>query len=226
MTELEAMTVRHSVRNFQDRPIPSDIQQKLLAEISKINRESGLHIQLGTDEPKAFTTGRARYGSFSGVTNYFALIGPKDRSLDVKCGFWGERLVLLSQQLGLNTCWVALTFGKVPSAYSIDRGEALSSLIAVGYGVRPGNGHPVKSYRGVASRATGDEPFWFQQGVKAALLAPSAMNQQKYHFALENGNQVRAWTHRGFYTDLDLGIAMYHFERAAGKENFSWANGS
>ena len=69
MTELEAMTVRHSVRNFQDRPIPSDIQQKLLAEISKINRESGLHIQLVTDEPKAFTTGRARYGSFSGVTN-------------------------------------------------------------------------------------------------------------------------------------------------------------
>jgi len=53
MTELEAMTVRHSVRNFQDRPIPSDIQQKLLAEISKINRESGLHIQLVTDEPKS-----------------------------------------------------------------------------------------------------------------------------------------------------------------------------
>ena len=54
----------------------------------------------------------AHYGKFSGVKNYIALIGKKSPSLDERCGYYGERLVLLAQQLGLNTCWVAMTHGK------------------------------------------------------------------------------------------------------------------
>lgn len=67
----------------------------------------------------------------------------------------------------------------------------------------------------------GNVPEWFQKGVKASLLAPTAMNQQKYKFTL-NGNHVLAETGKGFYTKIDLGIAKYHFELGAGKENFSW----
>ena len=48
------------------------------------------------------------------------------------------------------------------------------------------------------------------------------MNQQKFVFTL-NGNKVSAKAGLGFYSKIDLGIAKYHFEAGAGKENFTWA---
>lgn len=64
-------------------------------------------------------------------------------------------------------------------------------------------------------------PDWFKNGVEAALLAPTAMNQQKFMFTL-SGRKVSAKAGMGFYTKLDLGIVKYHFEIGAGKNNFEW----
>ena len=64
-------------------------------------------------------------------------------------------------------------------------------------------------------------PNWFLHGVQAALLAPTAMNQQKFRFQLE-GSVVRATPGRGFYTKIDLGIAKYHFELGAAPTAFTW----
>ncbi|MBO5094273.1 MAG: nitroreductase, partial [Lachnospiraceae bacterium] len=64
-------------------------------------------------------------------------------------------------------------------------------------------------------------PQWFRKGIEAALLAPTAMNQQKFVFTLK-GNTVSAKAGMGFYTKTDLGIVKYHFEAGAGVENFSW----
>jgi hypothetical protein len=49
---------------------------------------------------------------FTGVQNYIALIGKKSSSLEEQAGYYGEQLVLTAQQLGLNTCWVAMTVSK------------------------------------------------------------------------------------------------------------------
>ena len=61
-------------------------------------------------------------------------------------------------------------------------------------------------------------------GLEAALLAPTAINQQKFIFILRDGNKVEAKPLKSLagYTQLDLGIVKYHFEIAAGKENFCW----
>ena len=49
------------------------------------------------------------------------------------------------------------------------------------------------------------------------MLAPTAMNQQKFLFEL-NGDKVSAKVSGfGFYTKIDLGIVKYHFEAATGK---------
>lgn len=72
------------------------------------------------------------------------------------------------------------------------------------------------------SDAQGAAPDWFQRGVEAALLAPTAVNQQKFKFTL-HGNHVSAKAGTGFYSKVDLGIAKYHFEIGAGKDNFTWA---
>ena len=154
------------------------------------------------------------------MTNYIALVGKKGPDLSETCGYFGERIVLRAQQIGLNTCWVAMTYSKVPSAFSAGEGEKLCAVIAVGYGKTQGSGHRVKSVREVTE---GEPPFpeWFVSGVEAALLAPTAMNQQKFRFALQ-GNRVSATAGSGFYTKLDLGIVKYHFAMGAGADAFTW----
>lgn len=220
MTLMEAMQARHSVRQYREEALRKEDAALLREEIEACNAESGLHIQLVCGEPKAFSGLLARYGKFSGVTNYIALVGKKGPDLSETCGYFGERIVLRAQQIGLNTCWVAMTYSKVPSAFSAGEGEKLCAVIAVGYGKTQGSGHRVKSLREVTE---GEPPFpeWFVSGVEAALLAPTAMNQQKFRFAL-HGNRVSATAGSGFYTKLDLGIVKYHFAMGAGADAFTW----
>ena len=220
MTMMEAMRARHSVRSYVDRPLEADAVDILEAEISICNREGNLHIQLVKDEPEAFGGFMARYGKFSGVKNYIALAGPKGPDLEEKCGYYGERLVLLAQSLGLNSCWVAMSYDRGKAACKLGAGEKLCIVIALGYGATQGVPHKSKAVEQVMA-AKGEVPEWFRAGVEAALLAPTAMNQQKFKFALEDGT-VAASAGMGFYSKIDLSIAKYHFEVGAGRENFRW----
>lgn len=220
MTDIiEAMKQRHAVREYDgDRKIEQDKLDILNERISSINRESGLHIQLVTGEPKAFDGFMAHYGKFSGITNYIALIGKKGSDLNEKCGYYGEQLVLLAAQLGLDTCWVAMSYAKVKSAYDIAKGEKLCCVISLGYGKTHGIPHKSKTAEEVAVIKE-DTPKWFIDGVNAALLAPTAMNQQKFGFMLD-GDKVIAKAGKGILTDIDLGIVKYHFEIGADKKIF------
>lgn len=220
MTILEAMKQRHSVRQYTDKPIDDEVLQALQTEIETCNQESGLSIQLITNEPKAFDSFMAHYGKFSGVTNYIALIGKKSETLDELCGYYGERLVLKAQQLGLNTCWVAMTYKKIPGTFEVNKGEKLTVVISLGYGKTQGVEHKSKPMDAV-SNINPDSPEWFKQGVEAALLAPTAMNQQKFMLVYKDG-KVTATAGKGFYSKIDLGIVKCHFEVGAGKENFIW----
>ena len=218
MDILEAIKQRHSVRQYSDKPIEDSILNELKKEIDDCNKEGGLHIQLVANEPKAFDSFMAHYGKFSGVENYIVLIGKKDRSLDEKCGYYGEKLVLKAQQLGLNTCWVAMTYKKIPSAFVVNKGEKLTVVISLGYGKTKGVSHKIKTIEQV-SNVSGDTPNWFKEGVELALLAPTAMNQQKFEFIYNNG-KVTAKAGAGFYSKVDLGIVKYHFEIGANRKIF------
>ena len=216
MDIFEAMEKRHSVRQYIEKPLGAEEALALSEEIKLCNEEGGLHIQLVKDEPKAFSGFMAHYGKFSGVTNYIALVGPKGPDLDEKCGYYGERLVLKAQELGLNTCWVDMTYSKIPGAFKVEKGEALTVVITVGYGKTEGVPHKSKAPEEV-SNVSANSPEWFKNGVRAALLAPTAVNQQKFYFTLENG-KVTAKAKTAFYSKVDLGIAKYHFELGAGRK--------
>lgn len=220
MELMEAVRARHSVRNYTARPIEGEVLKALEEEIAACNREAGLHIQLVRDEPRAFDSTLAHYGSFTGVRNYLAMIGPRDGDLMEKCGYYGERIVLRAQMLGLNTCWVALTFKKIPDAYVVGPGEKLGIVIAIGYGTQEGHSRKSKTPESV-SNLTADSPEWFRKGVEAALLAPTAVNQQKF-FLKRSGDTVSLKKGLGPYAGCDLGIIRYHFELGAGTENFRW----
>ena len=227
MTIQEAIEARHSVRAYKDQPLSEEIVKVLEDEIVKLNHEGQLHIQLICNEPKAFQGTLAKYGKFRNANNYLVMAGKRADDLDERIGYYGEHIVLLAQTLGLNTCWVGLSYSKVPGTYVLDEGEKIACYIAIGYGETQGSGHKIKTVEQV-SNASDITPSWFKKGIEAALLAPTAVNQQKFSFEYvgmsNNRHQVRA--KKGFsmigYTQMDLGIAKYHFEVGAGKVNFEW----
>ncbi len=211
MTTLEAIKERHSVRAYLDKVIEPSKLQTLAEEVEKCNKEGDLHFQLVLNEEKAFLSTLAHYGKFSGVKNYIACIGKKTADLNEKIGYYGERLVLLLQTLGLNSCWVALTFKKVPDVFNVMEGEKLVCVIAFGYGVDNGKPHKIKKYEDVCNIK--NPPLWFKNGVEASLLAPTAINQQKFCITLDKDNKVVIKRRGlGVYTKIDLGIVKYHFE--------------
>lgn len=220
MTLIQAIHERHSVRRYVDSVLDAKSKATLSAAVEKINRESGLHIQLVCDEDKAFSGLMARYGNFQGVSNYIAMIGKKSPDLSEKVGYYGEALVLLAQQIGLNTCWVGASYKRVPKAFTVGEGEKLSLVIAVGYGMGPGYPRKSKEPQRV-SNIDANSPKWFKEGVEAALLAPTAMNQQKFYFE-RVGDRVRLKAGTGAFAKVDKGIVKYHFEIGAGRENFQW----
>ena len=220
MEIMEAIKNRHSVRQYIDQPIDAECLSALEEEIAACNKAGNLHIQLVQNEPKAFNSTMAHYGKFSGIRNYLALIGKKSDYLEERCGYYGERLVLKAQQLGLNSCWVAMTYKKIPAAFQIGKGEKLTVVIALGYGQTQGIAHKSKPMEDV-SNIDDTSPEWFRRGVEAALLAPTAMNQQKFMLYYSN-DKVIAKAKRGFYTKIDLGIVKYHFELGSGKDHQIW----
>ena len=160
---------------------------------------------------------------FENANNYIAVVGKNTPDLDEKAGYYGEKVVLKAQELGLNTCWAAM--GKGRGKEKIGEGEREVIIISLGYGRTQGSAHRSKKAEKVSNLST-ESPEWFQKGVEAALLAPTAMNQQRFYLRQE-GNTVKAEIPKiGVFLKLDLGIVKCHFElgssEALSDVNFTW----
>lgn len=208
ITIMQAIASRHSVRAYQTTPLDGEELATLLDCMSLLNMDSGLSMQLCLDEPKAFSGLMAKYGRFRNACNYISLVGKAGNALAEACGYYGEALVLKAQQLGFDTCWVGGTFSRKNTAAIVKESQKLHAVIAIGYGETNGKPHKSKPMEKLCSW-DGDMPAWFRSGMEAAMLAPSAMNRQRFHFRL-SGSFVHA-TGNG----TDLGIAKYHFEQGA-----------
>ena len=224
MTLIEAIEARHSVRAYKDIPISEETYHLLKKKIDEINAGGDLHIQLILNEAKAFQGPLAKYGKFKGVNNYLVIAGRKAEDLNERAGYYGEQLVLFAQQLGLNTCWVGLSYSKIPDTYVLEENEKIVCYISLGYGETQGVPRRSKKPEDV-SNVSGITPKWFNDGVKAALLAPTAVNQQKFFFEYKGGKVTarKVFSLIG-YTEIDLGIAELHFEIASGRSITNFKN--
>ena len=216
----QAIRERHSVRQYTDRKIEGDVLERLQEEITKVNSESGLSIRLFLDEPKAFGGFMTKgFTKFRNAVNYISIIGPDTDDLNVRAGYYGEHLVLFAQTLGLNTCWAMLA-GKKQAKREMDDGMRTVINISVGYGENQGVPHKSKPI--TAFGEVEGAPEWFVRGLECAMLAPTGINKQGFRFE-RDGDAVRAIGGSSTLSQIDLGIAKYHFEYGAGKENFRWA---
>ena len=218
MNYLEVMKKRHSVRTYNDRGIEIEKINILKEFINECNVESGLNIQLVLNDSRAFKSKIANYGKFSNVNNYIAIIGKKTLDLNEKTGYYGEKIVLKVTELGLGSCWVASTYSKGKTPCIINKDEKLVCVIAIGHYDKPGKQHKSKP---IEELVRGEIPDWFRKGMEAVQLAPTALNQQKFIFSLED-NIVDVKSKIGVYTKIDVGIVKYHFELGANEHNKNW----
>ena len=183
----EAIIKRHSVRRYLDREIEESVVNELKTVIDNVCQESGLDITLVLNEPSAFTGFLAKYGKFENCKNYITICGKRGREVDV--GYYGEKIVIAAQMLGLNTCWVALTYRKGNVPVKAKHGEKFYITIAVGYGRNRGLPRKTKPMEQLC-RVEGEMPEWFKDGMDFAMRAPTAINQQRFIITLKPENTV------------------------------------
>lgn len=213
MSEIDAIKNRHSVRNYKPDKIAPDKVQKINEKIAELNAEGNLHFQLIEDVGKTFNKLVNRTMGLSSAPSVIACVGPDDDSVEQRIGYYGEKLVLYAQEIGLNTCWAGV-FNRKNIGAEIKDGERLVISIAIGYGMDKGKPHKSKSMEQVIE-ANGDRPYWFNRGVEMALLAPTAINQQKFAIRLNDDDTVDFIDKGGMFSQVDLGIVKCHFEIGA-----------
>lgn len=213
MTEIEAIRARHSVRKYSNRKIDEETIATLNKAITDVNQEGNLHLQLLEDAGNTFNRLLNKAMGLGSAPSVIACVGVDDETLDERIGYYGEKIVLLAQQLGLNTCWAG-TYNPKNVAAQIKEGERLAIVIAIGYGENSGIVRKSKTADQV-SICSGDVPEWFSFGVEMALLAPTAVNQQKFEIRLGENNNVEIIDKGGILSKVDLGIVRYHFEVGA-----------
>ncbi|SCW68723.1 Putative TM nitroreductase [Ruminococcaceae bacterium YRB3002] len=212
------MALRHTVRKFRDEALSEDEEKLLKDKMSELNERYGLSMKFVANDPSGVNA-FARMFMSSGAKHYFILSGDGE-DFEERLGYAGAELTLFAQTKGLNTWWIGGTYN-TKWVRSLAPDVSTVGIIVVGHGVNDGVPHKSKTADQVSSYK-GEAPAWFVSGVEAALLAPTALNRQKFTVTGE-GNKVSLVYAKGPMCGIDQGIVKYHFELGAGKENFEWA---
>lgn len=225
MITVETIRERHSVREYDGKPLARAEFDALGAVVEECARESGLNIQLVGDNPEVFNV-IARFGLIRGCRTHvtFVVDDAKARCVaaDEAIGYWGQKIVLAAQDMGLNTCWCALCSRKKSRAV-VAPGKKIRLIIAVGHGKRQGFPRKTKSVEALSSVECAKAPAWFAAAMEAAQLAPTAMNNQNFKITLlSDGKTVRLDAPQSGLNVIDEGIVRCNFEIAANEAGADW----
>lgn len=225
MITVETIRERHSVREYDGKPLARVEFDALGAVVEECARESGLDIQLVGDNPEAFNV-IARFGLIRGCRTHVAFVVDDAKAGDVAAdeaiGYWGQKIVLAVQDMGLNTCWCALCSRKKSRAV-VAPGKKIRLIIAVGHGKTQGFPRKTKSVEALSSVECAKAPAWFAAAMEAAQLAPTAMNNQNFKITLfSDGKTVRIDAPQSGLNVIDEGIVRCNFEIAANEAGADW----
>lgn len=239
MITVETIRERHSVREYDGKPLSRAEFNALGAVVEECARESGLDIQLVGDNPEVFNV-IARFGLIRGCRTHVAFVvddakaggateadcvemrGARRTAVDEAIGYWGQKIVLAAQNMGLNTCWCALCSRKKSRAV-VAPGKKIRLVIAVGHGKTQGFSRKTKSFEALSSIECAKEPAWFAVAMEAAQLAPTAMNNQNFKITLlSDGKTVRIDAPKSGLNVIDEGIVRCNFEIAANEAGADW----
>ena len=234
MITVETIRERHSVREYDGKPLSWAEFDALGAVVEECARESSLDIQLVGDNPEVFNV-IARFGLIRGCRTHVSFVvddakagdatsganvaangateadcvemrGARRTAVDELIGYWGQKIVLAAQDMGFNTCWCALCSRKKSRAV-VAPGKKIRLIIAVGHGKTQGFSRKTKSVEALSSVECAKAPAWFAAAMEAAQLAPTAMNNQNFKITLlSDGKTVRIDAPQSGLNVIDEGI--------------------
>lgn len=225
MITVETIRERRSVREYDGKPLSRAEFDALGAVVRECTRESSLDIQLVGDNPEVFNV-IARFGLIRGCRTHVAFVVDDGKArgvaADEAIGYWGQKIVLAAQDMGLNTCWCALCSRKKSRAV-VAPGKKIRLIIAVGHGKTQGFSRKTKSVEALSSVECVKAPAWFAAAMEAAQLAPTAMNNQSFKITLlSDGKTVRIDAPQSGLNVIDEGIVRCNFEIAANEAGADW----
>ncbi|HEY5468620.1 MAG TPA: nitroreductase family protein [Coriobacteriia bacterium] len=228
----DSVPARRSRRAYSGAPGAGDLAALTATATAFTPFEDARVLVLPVAPPKLFSGIIGSYGRVTGECAALVFVtSGSSPAADVHCGYTGEALVLEAQARGLGTCWIAGSFSRSTAKRTVGlrAGERVRAVSPVG---RPaeklsgaerllfGQGRPKhrKALEAIAP-GIGSWPEWAAAGVRAAQVAPSAMNRQPWLFRYEDGSVVVGLDSAApGMGRIDAGIAMLHFELGARAE--------
>lgn len=231
-----AITVRHSRRQYLDKPLSEDDRNSLDNIIEDLNASfSGVRIVLILENTDSIFKGIVgSYGKIKNSPAFAAFIGnTKDPNVEEKIGYMGESFILEATSLNLGTCWVSGTFSRDAAANDVNLNddEFIYAVTPVGYADKNYSAPEklMKLFTSSRKRKELDElcdgipqnewSEWITTSLEAARLAPSAVNLQPWKFTVSKDSIKISEnnTNKKFPIKprLDCGITMLHIKIGA-----------
>lgn len=169
------------------------------------------------------------YGTISGASWYLLMGIHDDLQSALGAGYAMEQVVLKAAELGLGTCWMALTFKGADFMKGVEMpaDEPLRIVSPVGYPA--GRRRVIESITRMSLRSSSRKPmndmFWqgdfgtpvaeespFYEALAMMRLAPSAKNSQPWRALVKDGVVWFYYVEKSEAAPLDLGIGLCHFD--------------
>ncbi len=232
---LKAIDTRRSRRQYNGMAIAQDIQKHLSKFCTEFQPFPHARSVLINKSPKRlFKSIIGPYGKIKGAPAFIAFIGNMDSpTVQEEVGYTGEGVIMEAEALKLATCWVGGFFRReVASSFiKMTDNERIIAVTPVGYSLEhksleerlmTGFGWTHRR-KPLSTMVTGlkeaEWPEWIRAALKAAMIAPSAVNRQPWCFKIEPDYITVSVNRPGMEFNvakrLDCGIAMLHIEVAA-----------
>jgi len=237
---------RKSCRTYSDKPVEKETKKQVLQFIADLKKPPfGSSARFEMVDLNLNFTGKVAgtYGVIKGAETFIAGIVEKAPGDMEDVGYLFERIILYATAIGLDTCWMGASFSREMFAEKITlkSEETLPVVSPIGYraGRRSLTDLAFHVSAGSKNRKPWPEIFFYRTfneplnknsagelevPLEMVRLAPSAVNKQPWrliaddsgvHFFLKRTAGFKSM----FTMDLqriDMGIAMCHFELAAG----------
>ena len=203
----DAVYARSSVRKYTAAPDKEQIDRH--GALSKKLSWQGITVRM--------FKGPGLKSQIKGTDVYAVIVAKRGTPMEME-GFMGEAFVLEATAMGLGTCWLGAGF--VPEIINrnvnLQTDESVHCVIAVGKCDQPAVAPKRKAIEkicNVTEAQLGELGAWQTEAVKAARIAPSAINMQPWKIEADKTSVAVLEPEFVLYKKfaaLDRGICMLH----------------
>jgi len=244
----EIIKSRISCRTYQDRPLAEPDKTRLLAFCDTIQEGlmgERIMFRLVEYEKKDLKGMKLTYhGLIKNARNFIVGIIEHSDSVYVSFGYAFEHVVLKATELGLGTCWLGYFNPNIIRDIAVTENQIIPAICAVGYAAeRSTFKEKIARFAIRASKRKDRERLFFDgdftkplteqaagtytEPLEYVRLAPSSGNTQPWRVVKQSDRNVfhflKKIVNDGYekkhFHDIDLGIAMCHFELGCTEQN-------